>query len=122
VKNSFVGKVLRLAVILLAANALYRFVPPYWAYTQFKNDLQGIALQAKGKSDDQLKSEMMALAERHHVPLYWEYIGVSRTGDRSHTYIETSWAEIIEFVPGWKYVWQFDVSADGWHVNPLGER
>lgn len=121
-QSSLPARIVKLAFVLLVANALYRFVPPYWAYTRFKDDMQGIALQAKGKSDDVLKGEVMALAERHHVPLYPDYIAISRAGDLSHTYIDASWAEVIEFVPRWKYVWQFDVSVDGWHMKPLGLR
>lgn len=121
-KTSLLSKIIKLAIALLVANALYQFVPSYWNYTRFKDDMYGIALQAKGKSDDQLKAEVMALAERHHVPLHREYVAVSRAGDLSHTYIDASWAEVIEFVPTWKYVWQFDVSVDGWHVRPVGPR
>ena len=119
-QSSLLGRIVKLAIILLVAHALYRFVPPYWHYTQFKDQMQSLALQAKGKTDEQLKDEVMALAEQHRVPLYREYIAISRAGDKSHTYIDADWAEEIEFVPRWKYVWQFNVSVDGWHMKPIG--
>jgi hypothetical protein len=112
-------KIIKLTVAVLLANALYQFVPPYWRYIRFKDAVQDIALQAKGKPDSTVIEEVMALAARFQVPLERDWIAVSRPKDMTHTYIDASWIEEIQFVPTWKYVWQFDVSADGWHVRPL---
>lgn len=115
-------KLFKLAVFVLIANAAYQFVPPYMRYTRFKQDLPELAIQAKGKTDYVVTTEVMALAAKHKVPLEQNGIEISRTTDLDHTYIDTAWVEQIAFVPAWKREVRFSVSADGYHSKPVADQ
>ena len=49
----------RLAVLLLIAHALYRFVPVYIHYYQFKDAVAETALFAKDRTDTELVDRVM---------------------------------------------------------------
>ena len=106
--------VVKLAVFLLAVHALYRFIPIYFHYQQFKDGVHEAALFSRGKTDEQLVDQVMELAEKQQVPLSREYVQVRRENDR--TFISASYVEIIEWLPGYRRPWQFDV-GDGIFAN-----
>jgi hypothetical protein len=115
-------KLFKLVVVLLIANAAYRFAPPYIRYTKFKQELPDLANRAKGKSDFVITSEVTALAAKHQVPLDTSAIEIRRTTDLQHTYVDTAWVERIAFLPMWKYDMRFSVMADGYHYTPMSEQ
>ena len=112
-------KLFKLAVIVLIANAAYRFGPPYVRYTRFKQELPEVALGAKGKPDQVIATEVMNLAAKHKVPLARTDIDIKRTSDLLHTYIDTAWVEQVAVVPSvvTREV-RFAASADGYHYTP----
>ncbi len=111
--------IFKITVILLILNALYRFVPPYYRYTRFKNAVQNLALQAKGKSDATIVNEVMELAAQHKIPIERDWIEVRRSRDLTHTYIDATWVETVQFLPSRDYQRVFEVNADGWHIRPV---
>ena len=111
-------KIIKLLLFVLVANAAYQFARPYVRYTKFKQELPDLALQAKGKGDWVITSEVMELAARHKVPLEQSSVQIRRTTDLSHTYIDAEWVETIPFLPVWKYPMRFTAAADGWHIKP----
>jgi hypothetical protein len=110
-------KVIGLVAALLVLNALLRVTPPFLRYQRFKDALQSLTEEAKGKTDAILVEEVMALAGELEVPLEREWITVRRSRDLMHTYIDATWAEELAVVPGWKYLWIVEVTADGWHLK-----
>ncbi len=100
-------KVVQLAIFLLAVHALYRFVPVYFHYQQFKDAVHEAALFSRGKTDEQLVDQVMELADKYQVPLSREYVQVRRENDR--TSISASYVETIEWLPNYRRRWQFDV-------------
>lgn len=109
-------RIVQLAIFLLAVHALYRFVPVYIHYQQFKDAVKETALFAKDKTDAQIIDRVMELAEKHHIPLQREYVQVRREAE--HTFIDASYVESIEWLPTYRRPWQFDVGAQAWHVRP----
>jgi hypothetical protein len=107
-------KVVQLAIFLLAVHALYRFVPIYLHYQQFKDAVHEAALFSRGKTDEQLVDQVMELAQEHRVPLSREYVQVRRENER--TSISASYVETIEWLPGYRRQWQFDV-GEGLFAN-----
>jgi hypothetical protein len=106
----------RLAVVLLIAHALYRSVPVYVHYYQFKDAVQEVALFAKDRTDVELVDRVMALAERYQIPIEREAVQVSR--DKLMTYITLQYEQPIEWVPSYRRVMPFTISVEGWHVRP----
>ena len=87
----------RLAVVLLIAHALYRFVPVYVHYYQFKDAVAETALFAKERTETDLVDRVMALAEQYQLPIDRDAVQVSR--DKQFTYINVAYEEQIEWVP-----------------------
>ena len=106
----------RLAVLLLIAHALYRFVPVYLHYQQFKDAVAEAALFAKDRSDTELVDRVMELAQRYQIPIDREAVQVTR--DRQFTYINVAYEEEIEWVPSYKRPMPFTIAVEGWHVRP----
>jgi RecA-family ATPase len=109
----------RLAVLLLIANALYRFAPPYIHYHQFKDAVKEVALFAKDTPEPDVVDRVMVLAERYKIPLQREKVQVTR--DKQFTYITLAYEEQIEWVPSYKRPMPFSVSVEGWHVKPAAQ-
>ena len=106
----------RLAVLLLIAHALYRFVPVYSHNYQFKDAVAETALFAKDRSEFELVERVMELAERYQIPLDREAVSVTK--DRQKTYIDLVYEEQIEWLPGYRRTMPFSISVEGWHVMP----
>jgi hypothetical protein len=106
----------RLAVLLLIAHALYRFVPVYVHYYQFSDAVAETALFSKDRSDTDLVDRVMALAERYRIPIERDAVRVSR--DTRMTYISMIYEEQIEWLPTYRRGQPFTVSVEGWHVGP----
>ena len=87
----------RLAILLLIAHALYRFVPVYMHYYQFKDAVEEAALFSKDRPEGELVDRVMTLAERYRIPLDREAVQVSK--DRHLTYITLMYEEQIEWLP-----------------------
>jgi hypothetical protein len=115
-------KIFKIGVLLVVLNAVYQVVPPYWRCQRFKSALQDLAVASHGRTDAVIIDDVLAVAEEHKIALEREWVTVSRAADRSHTYIEVTWAEPLTPFPGWKHTWVPEVKADGWHLRaPLRE-
>ena len=106
----------RLAVLLLIAHALYRVVPVYLHYYQFKDAVAEAALFSKDRSDADLVERVMELAQRYQIPIEREAVQVTR--DRQFTYINVAYEEELEWVPSYKRPMPFTIAVEGWHVRP----
>jgi hypothetical protein len=106
----------RIAVVLLIANALYRFVPVYMHYQQFKDAVGETAMFAKDRPESELVDRVMLLAERYQIPIDRDAVQVSR--DKQHTYINVMYEEQIEWVPSYSRPMPFTIAVQGWHVKP----
>jgi hypothetical protein len=108
--------IVKLGVVLLIAHALYRFVPVYVHYQQFKDAVRETALFSKDKSAADLTERVMELAAKYRIPLERESVQVRREGE--DTVIEASYVETIEWLPSYRRPWQFDASARAWNARP----
>jgi hypothetical protein len=114
--------VVKLAVFLLIVHALYRFVPVYFHYQQFKDAVHETAMFAsKDKTDVQIVDRVIELAERYQVPLQREYVEVKREGERLT--INVAYVEAIEWLPRYKRPWLFEVGEHAFtNVRPVSAR
>ena len=106
----------RLAVVLLIAHALYRFVPIYAHNHQFKDAVAEAALFSKDRAEHEIVDRVMELAAQYQIPLDREAVQVTK--DRSKTYINLFYEEQVEWLPGYRRVMPFSVAVEGWHVRP----
>ena len=110
-------KIVKLAILLVIANALYRFIPVYFHYQQFKDAVHETALFSRGRTDAQIIDQVMDLAAKYQIPLDREYVQVRHENER--TLIDASYIETIEWFPSYRRQWQFDVGGQAFtNVRP----
>ncbi|MGH9373042.1 MAG: hypothetical protein ACRD15_16095 [Vicinamibacterales bacterium] len=103
---------IRLAVVLLAAHALYRFAPPYIHYHQFKDAVAETALFARGRSESEIVDRVMELAARYEIPIDRDAVQVTK--ENQVTSISIAYVEQIEWLPSYKRPMSFTItSTDG---------
>ena len=107
---------IRLGVLLLIGHALYRFVPVYVHYHQFKDAVKEAALFSKDRNEQQIVDRVMELAARYEIPIEQEAVQVTR--DDQKTYINVMYEEQIEWVPTYTRPMPFSLAVEGWHVLP----
>ena len=107
----------KLAILLLVAHALFRFVPPYWNFTQFKSMLKEQAVAWHQQSEPQVVDEVLRLAQANDVPLAAENVRVKRQQDR--LFIDVSYDAPIEILPSVRRTWTFATSVEAWTMAPV---
>jgi len=104
-----IRKLVKLAIFLLIANAMYRIIPPAVHYYQFRDAVEELALFSMRTPDPELIDRVMALADEHNVPLDRDYVQIRRTNGQ--LFIDLSYVESMKVLPGYSYDHQFDVRA-----------
>ena len=110
-----IRKLVKLAIFLLIANALYRVAPPSVHYYQFKDAVQELALFLQKSPDAELIDRVMALAEENSIPLERDYVQVRRAGNQ--LIIDASYIESMQVLPGYTYDHQFDIEAKAFDLR-----
>jgi hypothetical protein len=105
-----IRKLLKLAVFLLVANALYQVVPVSLRYFEFRDAVREMALFPQKLSEAQLVDKVMEIAEEHGIPLERDDVQVRRAFDGS-VVVDLSYVEPLRFLPGFEYPWEFEVIA-----------
>lgn len=108
-------KLVKLALFLLIAHALYRFGPVYVKDVSLRWDVKEAAHAWQDLNPEQVTDEILALAARNNVPITREHVDVRNTGSR--VAVDLSYVVPVEFVPGWKYPWTFENSIETWTLN-----
>jgi hypothetical protein len=104
--------VIRLVVVLLLAHAIYRFVPPYLHYHQFKDSVKETALFGKDKGDAEIAERILTLAVRYQIPIDRDAIEITR--DKELTYVTIAYEEHIEWLPRYTRPMPFTIAVEGW--------
>jgi hypothetical protein len=100
----------KLGIFLLIVHALYRFVPIYFHYQEFKDAVHETALFSRERTDGQIVDLVMELAEKYQVPLSRDNVQVRRDGGRIA--IDAAYVESIEWLPTYKRPWEFNVGEE----------
>ena len=100
----------KLGIFLLIVHALYRFVPIYFHYQQFKDAVHETALFSRERTDAQIIERVIELAQKFQVPLSRENVQVRREGERIG--IDAAYVESIEWLPTYKRPWQFNIGEE----------
>src|SRR5262245_48146119 len=106
-----IGKIVKLAIFLLIANALYRVTPAWLHFYEFRDSLKELALFSKEKTDDAVVDRVMGLAEENHVPLSRGDVRISRSTEPGgqRLSIAAPYVEMLKVVPGYTYRWDVNV-------------
>jgi hypothetical protein len=109
-------KIIKIGVLLLVIHALYRSVPAFLHYYEFKDAVRETALFARGVSDADIARRVIQLATKYEIPLDGEAIQIRREGQT--TYIDASYVQDIEWIPTYRRPWPFTITVDAMSVRP----
>jgi hypothetical protein len=108
--------IVRLAIFLLAAHALYRFVPVYVRHQQFTDAVNQVALfSTRNTPDVEISARVVELAGEYGVPLDGDSVQVRR--DQGKLHIEAAYVQAIEWLPGYRRPWRFELNAEAVDVR-----
>lgn len=108
---------IKIAIVLLLANALWRAGSAYISYYKFKDAVLELAIHSGGKTDDQLRDKVMELAAAYDEPI--EASAVAIRHEEQHTFIDGAYRKPVLLFPGYEFQWPFTVSVDGFVIVPV---
>jgi hypothetical protein len=115
-----VRKIVKIAVFLFIANAVYQIAPVALRNMQFKDALQEMVLYSQKASDAELVQRAMALAIENKIPLQREYVGVRHEPGSIH--VDASYVEPLWLFPRFTYKWEFDIDAKALDLSAAAPR
>ena len=110
----------KLAVFLLVAHALFRFVPPYWNHNQFESEVKERAVSWASLTDAQVSDQLLEMARTRGLPVTREDIAVRWDGN--HLVMDVAYSRDIEFLPSWTYEWTFESHVSTLILDSLAPR
>ena len=102
--------IVKLAIVVLVANAIWRVGSAYVSYYRFKDAVTDVAINSKNKTDDELRAKVIDLAMEYDEPIAADAVAIRR--EDKHVYIEGSYTKAVAVFPGYEYEWAFSLSAD----------
>jgi hypothetical protein len=101
---------IKLAIVVLVANAIWRVGSAYVSYYRFKDAVADIAVSSKNKTDDELRQKVMEIAMQYDAPLAEDAVAIRH--EDNHTYIDASYEEPVAVFPGYERPWAFSFTVD----------
>jgi hypothetical protein len=103
-----IKRLVKLAIVALLANAVYRVGVEYVTYIKFRDAIRDAAM-FKAKSADDLRARIVALADDYELP---QDDDLQISLDERVWHIDGSYRKPIEVVPKFEYAWPFPYSLD----------
>jgi hypothetical protein len=110
-----VKTIVKLIVVVLIANALWRLGSAYTSFYRFKDSVREAAMD-QARSEDDLRLKIVELASTYDLPLTPEAITIRR--ELHHTFVEGSYTMPVAVLPGYQYPWAFSVDVDAFVIVP----
>jgi hypothetical protein len=104
-----IKRIIKLAIVALLANAAYRVGTEYLTYFKFRDAVRDAAM-FKAKSEADLRTRIMEIADDYDVPLDDDSVQI--TLDERVWHIDGSYTKPIEIAPRFEYGWSFPYSLD----------
>jgi hypothetical protein len=111
-----IKSLIKIAIAVLLANALWRVSSAYISYYRFKDSVDELATHSGGKNDAQIKDKVLELAATYEEPVDPDAIEIRHEAD--HLYIATEYTKPIALFPGYVREWPFTLSVDGYLIIP----
>jgi hypothetical protein len=111
--------ILKLVVVVIILNGLFRTAMVAWDYFQLKDEAQQLALFAGRQSTDELHDRIMAKAQELAVPLQPENLYVTREGGR--TVVIANYQQPLEYFPSFVYPMDLSFNVEAFEVQSVGK-
>lgn len=102
---------IKLAIVVVVVHAAVKIVPVFWTYVKFKDAVTETARFSSRRSQDEITTRVLAIAERYDLPISRGDIEVRKVEDR--TYVNTRYSVQLEYFPSKFYPWDFVVNVEG---------
>jgi hypothetical protein len=102
--------VIKLVIAALVVHACWRSANVVLRYSNFKDAVHEMVLFSTMKSDDQLQTRVLELAQQYEVPVQPENVMVRRDGNR--TQVNAVYTDQIELLPTKFFPWEFKVNVE----------
>jgi len=102
--------IIKLVIVALFANAIWRVGSAYVSFYRFKDAGDEMALHSRGKTVEQLKDKVLELAASYDEPIDADAVSVRR--DDPHLIVEGSYKKRVLLAPGFEYAWPFTLNVD----------
>jgi hypothetical protein len=109
--------IIKLAIVALLANAVWRVGSVYAAYYRFTDAVQQTTLYRGEKTDNQIRDRVFELASDYDIPVNDETLTVRR--ENNHTIVEGAYRKPVQLFPGFSYDVKFDVHVDTFTLTGL---
>jgi len=104
---------IKIAIAVAIANALFQAGSAYLSYFQFKDSVNELAMHTNG-TDAQVKDRVVELARKYEEPVDPDDVSIRR--EEHHTFIEMSYSKDVQLFPGYVRKWPFEVKVDAFVV------
>ena len=109
--------VVKLAIVGLLANAVWRVGGLYASHLRFTDAVQQAAHYRGDKSDTQMHDRVFALASQYDIPIDDDTLSITHENNR--TLVDGEYKRSVELVPGFVYKWPFKIHIDAPTIDPL---
>jgi hypothetical protein len=106
------GRLLKIALLLLVLHAAWRVGGAWWTSLQFQDEVARIARFEGHREEQALRTLVVQAARAREVLLSSEVIDVRRDG--KDTTILAAYTAQVEVLPRYYYPWVFQISSEGW--------
>ena len=103
---------IKLIVVVLILNAVYRVGSAYWTHYQFQDSIQELAQFSEHATPDELRTRILEQAGTLGVPIESDHLTVTRGNRRID--IDGTYVRDLELLPRYKRRWDFAI-----HVTVL---
>ena len=107
-----ISQLIRLVAVAIIANATWHVFTAYSAHYKFRDSVQSASQYSGERSESELASRVLEIAEQFDVPITSSDFTLRRDG--SHTLIDGAYERSVEVVPGLSYSWPFT-----WHIDTV---
>ncbi len=106
------GKLLKLAVVILLLHAAWQVGSSYWTFYRFEDALQEVAQFGGNSTEQDLRASVKKVAADVGVPLEPERVTITRT--QAKLFIEADYQVQVQILPRYPYPWTFKASVSAW--------
>ena len=106
------GKLIKIAIVILVAHAAWQVGSSYWTFYRFEDALQEVAQFGGNSTDADLRVKVGRVAAEMGVPVDPERVTIVRT--QAKLFIEAEYQDQIQVLPRYPYPWAFKVSVSAW--------
>jgi len=107
---SVIKSAIKLAFVALLANATWQLGSVYWSHYKFVDAVHSTTQFRGNKSDAQLRTRILELANQFDVPVSDENLTIRVVDD--HTLVDSAYTRRIELAPRFTYLRSFTVHTD----------